>query len=85
MEERKKRRGDRRDAYWVRDLDGLHTIMPHLMDKRTDAEVYVNMPFDVTETLRYIEGKTSMRRNTGQRCSTAFSWLLPKPCISVRI
>ena len=52
MEERKKRRGDRRDAYWVRDLDGLHTIMPHLMDKRTDAEVYVNMPFDVTETLR---------------------------------
>ena len=57
MEERKKRRGDRRDAYWVRDLDGLHTIMPHLMDKRTDAEVYVNMPFDVTETLRYIEGK----------------------------
>lgn len=27
------------------------------MDKRTDAEVYVNMPFDVTETLRYIEGK----------------------------
>ena len=57
MEERKKRRGARRDAYWVRDLDGLHTIMPHLMDKRTDAEVYVNMPFDVTETLRYIEGK----------------------------
>lgn len=31
--------------------------MPHLMNKRTDAEVYVNMEFDVTETLRYIEEK----------------------------
>ena len=31
--------------------------MPHLMDKRTDAEVYVNMEFDVTEVLRYIEEK----------------------------
>ena len=57
MEKRTKRRGDRPDAYWIRDLDGLHAIMPHLMNKRTDAEVYVNMEFDVTEALRYIEEK----------------------------
>ena len=57
MEKRTKRWGDRPDAYWIRDLDGLHAIMPHLMNKRTDAEVYVNMEFDVTETLRYIEEK----------------------------
>ena len=57
MNEHKKRRGDRADADWVRDLDGLHVIMPHLMEKRTDAEVYVNMEFDVTEALRYIEEK----------------------------
>ena len=49
--------GDRADARWIRELDGLHVIMPHLMDKRTDAEVYVNMEFDVTEVLRYIEEK----------------------------
>ena len=57
IEKRTKRWGDRPDAYWIRDLDGLHAIMPHLMNKRTDAEVYVNMEFDVTEALRYIEEK----------------------------
>ena len=39
---------DRPDAYWIRDLDGLHAIMPHLMNKRTDAEVYVNMAVSYT-------------------------------------
>lgn len=53
----KKRWGDRVDARRIRDLDGLHTIMPHLMDKRTDAEVFVNMEFDVTEALAYIKKK----------------------------
>ena len=57
MGKQKKRWGDRADARWIRELDGLHVIMPHLMDKRTDAEVYVNMEFDVTEVLRYIEEK----------------------------
>ena len=58
MEEiRKKRWGDRRDARWVREVDGLHAIMPHLMNKRTDAEVYVNMEFDVTDVLAYLAEK----------------------------
>ena len=48
MEKQKKRWGDRADARWIRELDGLHVIMHHLMDKRTDVEVYVNMEFDVT-------------------------------------
>ena len=38
MEKQKKRWGDRADACWIRELDGLHVIMPHLMDKRTDAD-----------------------------------------------
>ena len=33
MEKRTKRWGDRPDACWIRDLDGLHAIMPHLMNK----------------------------------------------------
>ena len=53
----KKRWGDRKDARRVRDLDGLHAIFPHLMNHRTDAEVYLNMEFDVTETLRYLAEK----------------------------
>lgn len=57
MPNQKKRWGDRFDARRIRDLDGLHAIMPHLMDRRTDAEVFVDMEFDVTETLAYIAKK----------------------------
>lgn len=57
METYKKRWGDREDARWIREMDGLHTIFPHLMNKRTDAEVFVNMEFDITEALRYIAKK----------------------------
>lgn len=57
MEQRKKRWGDRRDARWVREVDGMHSIMPHLMNKRTDAEVFVNMTFDVTDVLAYLAEK----------------------------
>ena len=57
----KKRWGDRKDARWIRDMDSLHVILPHLMNHRTDAEVYVNMEFDVTEALRYIA-----RKNEGE-------------------
>ena len=35
----KKRWGDRKDARWIRDMDSLHVILPHLMNHRTDAEV----------------------------------------------
>ncbi len=57
MSEQKRRWGDRKDATLIRRMDGLHAIFPHLMNHRTDAEVYVNMEFDVTDTLRYIEKK----------------------------
>jgi hypothetical protein len=53
----KRRWGDRVDGRWIRELDGLHFVMPHLMNKRTDAEVFVNMEFDVTEALAYIAKK----------------------------
>ncbi len=57
MSDYKKRWGDRRDARWVREVDGMHAIMPHLMPKRTDAEVYLSAKMDVTEALAYIEKK----------------------------
>ena len=58
-EQRKRRFGDRRDGWWVRDVPGLTTIMMHIMDKRTDAEVFMNDSFDVTELLRYCEEKNA--------------------------
>lgn len=65
MSERDKRWGDRRDAYWIRDVDGLHTIMPHLMNKRTDAEVYVNYELDVTELMSFLKERNASE--TGDR------------------
>lgn len=55
----KKRFGDRRDARRVREIDGMHAIMTHLMNKRTDAEVYLNFQVDVTEALAYIAEKNA--------------------------
>lgn len=57
MSEYKRRFGDRRDARWLREIDGFHAIMPHLMPKRTDSEVYLSAKMDVTDALRYIAEK----------------------------
>ena len=54
MSKTKKRWGDRRDARWVREVDGMHAIMPHLMNKRTDAEVFMEMELDITRTMAFI-------------------------------
>lgn len=62
MEEknRKKRHwGDRRDGRWIKDVPGLNAVMAHLMPNRTDCEVFFQDSFDVTELLRYIEGKNT--------------------------
>ena len=55
----KRRWGDRRDARWVRDVTGLTTLMMHIMNNRTDAEVYLNDKIDVTELLKYLEKKNA--------------------------
>jgi hypothetical protein len=56
----KRKFGDRKDARRVRDLDGLHCIMMHIMPKRTEAEVYLEFPMDVTDLLPYIEEKNRL-------------------------
>ena len=56
---KEKKRGDRRDGYRVRDVDGMHSIMPHLMPNRCDAEVYIQEQMDVTALMRYLEEKNA--------------------------
>lgn len=65
MGDRKRRWGDRRDAFWIRDVDGLHAIMPHIMNKRTDAEVYINYELDVTTLMGFLERRNGAE--TGER------------------
>lgn len=51
----KKRFGDRKDGKRVRDLGPIHKVMPYLMDKRCDAEVYISEKIDVTNLLAFLE------------------------------
>ncbi len=53
----KKRRGDRKDAVWIRDADPMHAFMPYLLLGRTDNEAVLNDDVDITNTLRYLEKK----------------------------
>ena len=58
-EQRKRKRGDRRDGFWVKDVPGLNTVMMHLYPNRTDCEVYLNDKLDVTEVLKFLEKKNA--------------------------
>jgi len=48
---------DRKDASLVKDIDSMHAYMSYLMPKRTEAEVYINESFDITNLLKYLEEK----------------------------
>lgn len=56
----KKRRGDRRDGRWIRDIDGFHAVMMHLIPNRTEAEVYSKEQFDVTELLKLVRNRNNV-------------------------
>lgn len=58
-EQRKKRWGDRRDGYWVKNAPGLQGIMAHLMPNRTDCEVYLSDKIDATELVKYLEKRNA--------------------------
>ncbi len=57
-EERKRRRGDRRDARCVQ-ANGLQTVMANLMPNRTDSEVYLHDVIDATELVKFLEAKNA--------------------------
>lgn len=57
IEEKPRKRGDRRDGVWVKDVPGLNLIMSLLMPNRADREVYLHQDIDITELLKYLETK----------------------------
>ncbi len=50
----KKRFGDRRDGYRVRDINGMNYIMHDIQKKRNDNEVFGNYHLDVTNLVKYV-------------------------------
>lgn len=48
---------NRRDGKLVKNLDGMHVLMPYLKPNRCDSDVYINYKLDVTELIKYVEKK----------------------------
>jgi pyruvate/2-oxoglutarate dehydrogenase complex dihydrolipoamide acyltransferase (E2) component len=59
MTEPKRSFKDRRDGRYVRDMDGMHIIMAHLLPRRTACEASLNETIDLTNILAYLEQKNS--------------------------
>ncbi len=57
--EYKKRRGDRKDARWLRDLDSLHGIMPYIYPNRADNEAFISERIDLTRINGYMAEKNA--------------------------
>lgn len=57
MAERKRKWGDRKDGYRVRDLDSMHVIAPLIMPNRTDNEAVMTETIDITAINKYLEEK----------------------------
>lgn len=63
MDERKKpkrlHRGDRVDATWVRNLDGMHLIIPGMLPHRTANEAFIRELIDVSAIETYVAEKNA--------------------------
>ncbi len=57
MAERKRRWGDRKDGYRVRNLDSMHVIAPMIMPNRADNEAVMTETIDITALNKYLEKK----------------------------
>ena len=59
MKEQKRRFGDRKDGYRVKNLDSMHVIAPLIMPNRTDNEAVMNEVFDITALKEYLDKKNA--------------------------
>ena len=59
---RKRKFGDRKDGFRVRDITGMTQIMLDIKPKRSVSDVYINQKMDVTKLCEYIEKRKKMVR-----------------------
>ncbi|MBQ8164309.1 MAG: 2-oxo acid dehydrogenase subunit E2 [Clostridia bacterium] len=57
QKKRKRRLGDRRDGYLIRDIDSMHFVMPLIYPNRCDNEAFVSEKIDLTNAVKYLENK----------------------------
>lgn len=58
-QKRKRRIGDRKDGYLIRDIDSMHFVMPLIYPNRCDNEAYVSEKIDLTNAIAYLEKKNA--------------------------
>lgn len=59
MSTEKRRFGDRRDGKLLRDIDGMHLIMPMIYPSRCDNEAFISERIDLTNIDAYIKKRNS--------------------------
>ncbi len=59
MSERKRKWGDRWDAYRLRGLDPMHVLMPYMFGDRTDNEAVLGEVMDLTQVDKYLAEKNA--------------------------
>lgn len=59
MADRKKKFGDRKDGYLVRDIDSVHAIAPYILPNRADNEAVLTDTVDMTHVVDYIAKKNA--------------------------
>lgn len=55
----KKRRGDRKDGIWLRDLDSMHAFTPYMFPDRCDNEAFISLNVDMTAMQAYLDKKNA--------------------------
>ena len=59
MKTTKRRRGDRKDGIWLRDLDAMHAFTPYLYPNRADNEAFIRDVFDLTAIDEFLAKKNA--------------------------
>ncbi len=59
MEKQKKQRGDRKDAWLVRETDPMHLLMPYMLPGRTANEAVLNEEIDLTAINAFLAKKNA--------------------------
>lgn len=54
MENRKRRFGDRKDGWRLRHTQSFFAVMPHIMKKRSDAQVFFDEYIEIEELEKYV-------------------------------
>jgi len=59
MKDQKRKRGDRKDGYLVKESDPLHAIAPYFLPNRADNEAILSEIVDMTHVIEYINRKNA--------------------------